>query len=124
MREADAEMMRYLGGSNEEPTAVIVRNDGGQIVGWVDHDDHRDWLEEGEVNVGYATLPGFRGLGYARRGVELFLAVLGDDAQVTMATLLIDPANVRSLAVANRLGFDPHGEIEGCLLYTSDAADE
>ena len=54
----------------------------------------------GEVNVGYYLFPEARGKGYASRAVELLLEHLQRDTGHTVATLLIHPENVRSLALA------------------------
>jgi RimJ/RimL family protein N-acetyltransferase len=111
----DEEFFRWFGpgATDPNPTACVwVEN---RLVGWVDYDvdpDH-DWLEPGEVNVGYYLFPAARGKGYASRAVELLLKHLRRDTEHTVATLLIHPENVRSLAVARRLGFVQRGEVDG-----------
>ena len=90
--------------------ACIVVDD--EIVGWVDYDNDREWLAAGEVNVGYNVFAACRGRGYATRAVELLLRHLAD-AEVHTATLLIDPANERSLALAARLAFGAAGQMDG-----------
>ena len=93
------------------PTACIWV--GGELVGWVDYDrdDDHDWLEPGEVNVGYCLFPAARGNGYASRAVELLLGHLTRDTGYDVATLLIHPENTSSLALARRLGFVQCGEV-------------
>jgi RimJ/RimL family protein N-acetyltransferase len=91
-----------------------------ELVGWVDYDrdaDH-DWLKPGEVNVGYSLFPAARGKGYASHAVELLLEHLRRDTEHTVATLLIHPENLRSLAVARRLGFVQKGEVNGEPFFT------
>lgn len=109
----DGEFRRFLGpGSDDpEPTGCIVVAD--QVVGWVDFDRAREWLEPGEVNLGYNVFAPARGRGYGTRAVELLLHHLASTREATVATLLIDPENARSLALAGRAGFVRHGEIDG-----------
>lgn len=104
---------RFLGegDDNPAPTACIVVE--GEIVGWVDYDVERTWLEPGEVNVGYNVFAPHRGKGYASRAVELLLHHLLHETEYTVATLLIDPSNERSLAVARRCGFTQVGDLDG-----------
>jgi RimJ/RimL family protein N-acetyltransferase len=108
----DDEFRRGLeaAGDNPRPRASIVVDD--QVVGWIDYDADRAWLERGEVNVGYALFPSYRGCGYASRAVELLLRYLAESTPFDTATLLIDPANVRSLAVAERTHFQRCGEVQ------------
>ena len=118
----DEEFFRWFGpgATGPRPAACIWTDD--QLVGWVDYDldsDH-DWLGPGEVNVGYYLFPEARGKGYGSRAVELLLEHLRRDTEHTVATLLIHPENVRSLAVARRLGFVQHGEVNGEPFFRRD----
>jgi RimJ/RimL family protein N-acetyltransferase len=116
----DEEFLRWLGPGAEVPEPAACIWVGGQLVGWVDYDLDRPWLRAGEVNVGYYLFPGARGKGHASRAVELLLLHLRRDTDYAVATLLIDPENVRSLAVARRLGFVENGEVKGELFFTRD----
>lgn len=109
----DDEFRRFLGEGDDDPspTACIVV-DGG-VVGWVDFDLDRAWLEPDEINVGYNVFADHRGHGYASRAVKLLLHRLALDAPHTTATLLIHPENRRSLAMAERTGFRRHGDLDG-----------
>jgi RimJ/RimL family protein N-acetyltransferase len=113
----DDEFHRWLGSGADEPEPTACVWARGQLVGWVDYDADQAWLRHGEMNVGYALFPAARGNGYAARAVELLLIHLKRDAEHTVATLLIDPENVRSLAVARRLRFGERGEVDGQLLF-------
>jgi len=114
----DAEFHRSLGdGSPEpEPTAVVLNRDR-QITGWIDYDVGREWLSAGEVNIGYNTFLQHRRLGLARRSIALLIEFLAEDTAFTAATLLIDPANVSSIAVADSAGFREHGAVGGELFF-------
>jgi RimJ/RimL family protein N-acetyltransferase len=100
----DEAFYRWLGPGADEPRPAGCIHAGGQIVGWVDYDLDRDWLEPGEVNVGYHVFAPHRGRGYATRAVRLLLHHLSVRTGHTVASLLIDPANQRSLALAARIG--------------------
>jgi RimJ/RimL family protein N-acetyltransferase len=104
---------RFLGDGDPKPrpTACIVVH--GPVVGWVDYDTNRPWLEADEVNVGYNVFAPFRGNGYASRAVKLLMRHLSVDTRWRTATLLIHPENERSLALARRLGFAPCGDLDG-----------
>ena len=104
---------RFLGPGDAEPrpTGCIVV--GGTIVGWVDYDVDRAWLEPGEVNVGYNVFAWARGKGYASRAVQLLMHHLSVDTDFHTATLLIHPDNARSLALATRNRFPAHGDLDG-----------
>ena len=109
----DDEFHRWLGRGAETPAplAVIVARD--EVVGWIDYDTDRAWLEAGEVNVGYNVIAPHRGRGYATRAVGLLLQHLATSTPYDTATLLIHPDNRPSLAVAARAGFAPHDDIDG-----------
>lgn len=116
----DEEFFRWFGPDAENPDPVACIRVGGEVVGWVDYDVGRDWLEPGEVNVGYYLFPAARGKGYASRAVELLVGHLGQDTQHTVATLLIHPENEQSLRLARRLRFAERGEVEGELFFARD----
>lgn len=104
---------RFLGEGDPQPrpTACVVVD--GLVVGWVDYDRDRVWLEPDEVNIGYNVFAEFRGNGYASRAVRLLMRHLAVDTEWRTATLLIDPANERSLALAERTGFTRVGDLDG-----------
>jgi len=116
----DDEFFRWLGPGAEEPRPVACIWVGDKLVGWVDYDLDHDWLQPGQVNVGYCLFPDARRKGYASRAVKLLLLHLKRDTEYTVATLVIHRENVRSLGLARRLGFVPAGEVKGDLFFTRD----
>ena len=108
---------RFMGKGDDNPSPVACIVVGDEIVGWVDYDADRTWLLPGEVNVGYSVFAPHRSKGYATRAVELLLHHLAEDTRYDTATLLIDVANERSLALARRARFDAHGELNGNLYW-------
>jgi RimJ/RimL family protein N-acetyltransferase len=113
VEERDEEFFRWLGPGTEAPDPVACVWVDDELVGWIDYDVERDWLRPGEVNVGYYLFPAARGKGYASRAVELLLLHLDRETEHEVATLLIDPENLRSLSLARRLGFEARGEVQG-----------
>jgi RimJ/RimL family protein N-acetyltransferase len=116
----DEEFFKWFGPDATGPRPVACVWVDERLVGWVDYDldaDH-DWLAPGEVNVGYYLFAAARGKGHASRGVELLLGHLQRDTEHRVATLLIHPDNVRSLALARRLGFVQRGEVDSEPLFT------
>ena len=115
----DDEFFRWLGPGAETPDPVACVRVGDELVGWVDYDcnTEHDWLDPGQVNVGYYLFPAARGKGYASRAVRLLLAHLGRQTEHEVATLVIDPENVKSVQLARRLGFEERGEIEKGLFF-------
>ena len=116
----DAEFFRWLGPGAKVPAPVACVWLGDELIGWVDFDLEHDWLQPGQVNVGYYLFPAARGKGYASRAVELLLQHLRRDTEYAVATLVIHPDNERSLALARRLGFAQAGEVDGNLFFTRD----
>ena len=115
----DDEFFRWLGPGAETPSPVACVWVGEELVGWVDYDLEHEWLRPGEVNVGYYLFPAARGHGYASRAVELLLLHLSRTPH-TVATLVIDRENERSLRLACRLGFVEKRELGKGLFFTRD----
>jgi RimJ/RimL family protein N-acetyltransferase len=109
----DEQFHRWLGPGAPTPAPVACIVVKGEIVGWVDYDDEHDhdWLEPGEVNVGYHVFARHRGRGYATRAVELLMQHLAAATENHTASLCIDPKNEPSLAVARRAGFGRAGVV-------------
>jgi len=113
----DEEFFRWFGPDAENPDPVACIRVADELVGWLDYDVGREWLQPGEVNVGYYLFPAARGKGYASRAVELLMEHLSRDTKHTVATLLIDPENHPSLRLARRLRFVERSEVEGERLF-------
>lgn len=109
----DEQFERFLGPGDPDPRplgCIVVDDD---VVGWVDHDSDRAWLGAGEVNVGYHLFAEVRGMGFATRAVALLLHHLAVDTDATVATFLIDPANVASQRLAQRVGARRVRDLDG-----------
>jgi RimJ/RimL family protein N-acetyltransferase len=113
----DDQFFRWIGPGAETPSPVACIWVDDELVGWGDYDLDHDWLKPGEVNVGYYVFPAARGKGFAARALELLLLHLTRDTEYEVATLVIDPDNVRSLAVARRCQFVEAGAVEGRGLF-------
>ena len=109
----DDESRRWLGPGSDDPAPTFCAEVAGELVGWVDYDVDRDWLQPGEVNVGYALFPQHRRRGYATRAVMLLLHHLAIRGEQRVATLLIDPDNGPSHALALRAEFHRAGDLNG-----------
>jgi RimJ/RimL family protein N-acetyltransferase len=114
----DQEFHRWLGPGSAEPrpAACIVVDD--EVVGWVDYDTERDWLDPGEVNVGYNIFARHRGVGHGTRAVQLLVHHLAVRTDHHTATLLINPGNARSVALAERVGFVAGPNVNGDRFFT------
>lgn len=109
----DAEFRRFLGDGDPDPRPLACIEVAGEVVGWVDHDQDRSWLLPGEVNVGYSVVAAHRGRGHATRAVQLLMHHLAVATDHRVATLLIDAANERSLALARRARFPRVADLDG-----------
>jgi RimJ/RimL family protein N-acetyltransferase len=116
----DEEFFKWLGPGSESPSPVACIWVDSELVGWVDYDLEHDWLQPGEVNVGYYLFPGARGKGYASRAVALLLAHLREHTGHTTATLVIRRENVQSLRLAHRLGFVQRAELDRGLFFVRE----
>lgn len=113
----DEEFRRFLGEGDADPRPTGVIEVDGAVVGWVDYDVDRVWLDAREVNIGYHVFAAHRGKGYATRAVELLLRHLAVDTELTTATFLIDVVNERSMAVAERIGCGAPVDFDGNRYY-------
>lgn len=120
----DGEFHRFIGeGSpNPNPAAVAIDADGC-IVGWIDYDTDREWLAKGQVNIGYSVFPEHRGRGFARRSLELLMGFLAEHDEFTTGTLLIDPKNTPSIAVARGAKFEQCDDIRDQLFFKRPVRD-
>lgn len=111
----DDERRRFLGPGGSDPRPAYCIETDGELAGWIDYDrdEEHDWLASDEVNVGYELFPPFRGRGLATRSLRLLLHHLAAEGSFAAASLLIDPANAPSLAVARRAGFPPPAALAG-----------
>lgn len=108
---------RFMGAGHPEPNPVACVLAGDTLVGWIDYDTPRPWLDAGEVNVGYNIFPEHRNNGYATRALELLVTHLTEDTDVSNATLLIHPDNAASLAVARRANFSRYDDVDDECFY-------
>ena len=113
----DDKFRRFLGEGASDPHPALCIEVLGEVVGWVDFDTDRAWLLPGEVNIGYNVFPAHRGRGYATSAVRHLFDHLITETEYTVATLLIDRRNERSLAVAERLGCERQPDFDGNAYY-------
>ena len=109
----DNESRRFLGEGSPDPRPLGVIVVEGQIVGWVDADDERDWLAPDQVNVGYSVHPEARGNRVGTWALVLLCGHLAALDPPLRPTLLIDPQNAPSLALAGHAGFVETRRIDG-----------
>jgi [ribosomal protein S5]-alanine N-acetyltransferase len=68
---------------------------------------------DGEVEIGYALVPAARGMGLARESVELLVSWAQSQPGVRAITTRVEPGNVASERLLERLHFMCQGEHEG-----------
>lgn len=113
----DDEWRRWLGPGRDDPAPAACIVVAAEVVGWIDYDGDLAWLQTGEVNIGYNVFGPHRCNGYASRALELLIRYLDECTAVHTATLLIDPRNAPSLAVARRTGFVATGAVGGARYF-------
>ncbi len=81
----------------------VVRTASGAIAGYV----QATVEEDKATNVAYVFSPAHQGQGIATAAVARMLELVAADYQPAMFFIVADAGNVRSLKVAQRLGFSP-----------------
>lgn len=114
----DAEMDRFLGPMSSEPSPAATVWVRSEMVGWIDYDIEQSWLTDRRVNVGYAIFAPHRGRNHATRALRLLADFLESQHPPVEPTLLIDPRNSPSLAVARKAGFERVDDRDGQELFT------
>lgn len=87
---------------------VVVSLADGRAIG--DAGFHGPPNSAGEVEIGYALVPGARGEGLASEAVELLVAWAQSQPEVRAVTARVDRGNVPSERLLARLGFSADGE--------------
>jgi RimJ/RimL family protein N-acetyltransferase len=94
---------------------VVIRRRDGVAVGDVGF--HGPPNEAGDVEVGYALVPGARGAGLATESVALLVQWAFTQPAVRTVSARVDPGNAASVRVLERLGFAADGESGSHLRY-------
>ena len=94
---------------------MIVRRSDGLAVG--DAGFFGPPGDDGEVEIGYALVPGARGFGLAREAVALLAEWALAQPGVRALTARVEAENVPSLRLLARLGFVPDGRSGSYLRY-------
>jgi len=93
---------------------LAVEDERSTLVGFVESNtDHEGFAghRPGDANISYGLYPAARGHGYASRAVVLMERFAGEKG-ARRAMIHVDPANERSIALARRLAYVPHGDVE------------
>jgi RimJ/RimL family protein N-acetyltransferase len=91
---------------------LIRDRDSGETAGWVGA-SHPDFVRElsDEIEIGWSLRRSFRGRGIATEGAMAAVAAAREHLRPARVISLIDPANLRSAAVARRLGMRDVGSV-------------
>jgi RimJ/RimL family protein N-acetyltransferase len=93
--------------------SLITDRASGQTVGWVgpSHPDYVPQLTD-EIEIGWSLRRPFWGQGMATEGAQAAVSAALEHLRPTRLISLIDEENVRSIAVAKRLGMHDLGPVE------------
>ena len=92
---------------NQPTFLLIVKNDGGEAVGFVQHFWPRPWRYM--IEIGYELLPKYRGRGYASEGVRLLIDYLFSNRPLERIEAITGAKNLPSQRLLERLGFKLEG---------------
>lgn len=100
---------------NNEPvfTFTIEESQTHTLVGMIEANSNFEKLEqinEGEINISYGLYPFARGKGYITKAILLLLKFL-KEKDFQRAVIAVDPENIGSLKVPERVGFTKENEI-------------
>jgi RimJ/RimL family protein N-acetyltransferase len=98
---------------------AIIRLTDGLAVG--DAGFHGPPGDDGEVEVGYALVPGARGAGLATESVGLLVEWAFAQPGVRRVSARVEPGNGASVRLLERLGFAADGRAGDYLRYARDA---
>lgn len=101
---------------------VIISEPGGLAIG--DAGFHGPPDAGGEVEIGYALIPSARGTGLATEAVALLIAWAQRQPVVRAVTARVEPGNVASERLLERLGFTPDGDSGGLTRFVLRGAME
>ena len=99
---------------------VIVSQPDGMAIG--DAGFHGPPSDAGELELGYALVPGARGQGLAGEAVSLLINWAQHQPGVRVITARVDHGNVASKRLLNRLGFAHTDEHDGWERFTLPTA--
>lgn len=86
---------------------------GEELVGMVEANtdsESLEGIEQGDANISYGLYPSARGKGYTTKAINLLIGFLKEKG-VKRAVLRIDPKNIDSIKIPERLSFNKTGKI-------------
>ncbi len=101
---------------------LIIRLSDGKAIG--DAGFHGDPNAEGELELGYAVVPGDRRQGFAREAVELLMTWAQTQPGVRAFTARVEPTNTASKRLLETVGLVSGGERDGWQLYSRRVSSE
>jgi RimJ/RimL family protein N-acetyltransferase len=108
------------GGSAAGPGWSVVLKDEGQVAGdcWV-----KGWVDDsGAVEIAYAMARPVRGEGYGTDAVGVLVRWLVSQPDVGRVEAEVEPDNVASRRLLQRLGFTQTGDVRGRLWFAFPAS--
>ena len=100
---------------------AVVRRDDGQLVG--DLYFTLKSVENSTAELGWTLNPHFSGQGYATEGARALLALAFDTMQLHRAMAELDPRNIRSVKLCERLGMRHEAHFVEDMMFKGEWAD-